>query len=57
MEIRQAKHIPQHEISLIAKRKTFESQYPVLSKTIFTIYQGTERTLGPLPKVFSHSDD
>ena len=24
--------------SLIAKRKTFESQYPVLCKTIFTIY-------------------
>ena len=32
-------------------------QYPVLRKTIFKIYQGTEKTIGPHPKVFSLSDD
>ena len=31
--------------SLKANSKTFESLYPVICKTIFTIYQGSERTI------------
>ena len=34
---------------------SFESPYPVLCKTTFTIHNHTEKTLGPLPKVLSHS--
>ena len=41
--------------SLIAIGKTFETQNSVLCAVIFKIYWGTERTVGPLPKVFSLS--